>query len=67
MRYIDIKWNNPISIDKEQWKRMFLNIDLVKSFNKELILRIYDKPGCMATATEIANDRGNNLIHITQQ
>jgi len=58
LEYIDIKWNDPISIDKEQWKRMFLNIDLVKSFNKELILRIYDKPNCMATATEIAKDMG---------
>ncbi|MDD3225886.1 MAG: hypothetical protein PHX70_14500 [Clostridium sp.] len=58
MEYIDIKWNDSININKQQWKEIFLNDKLIKTYNKELILRIYDKPNHMATATEIANDEG---------
>lgn len=53
-----IEWNDKINITKEQWKQMFLKENIIKDFNKDLILRIYKKPNCMATATEIANDEG---------
>ena len=52
------EWNDKIDITKEQWKEIFLNENIMKNFNKDLILRIYKKPNFMATATEIANDEG---------
>jgi 5-methylcytosine-specific restriction protein A len=53
-----IEWNDRINITKEQWKELFLNKNIIKDFNKDLILKIYKKPNYMATATEIANDEG---------
>ncbi|WP_053284797.1 HNH endonuclease [Clostridium botulinum] len=55
---MNIEWNDKINITKEQWKELFLNENIIKDFNKDLILRIYKKPNYMATATEIANDEG---------
>lgn len=60
MENIDIKWNDAININKEQWKEIFLNNNLMKEYNKDLILRIYNKPSYRATATEIAKDEGKH-------
>lgn len=35
-----IEWNDKINITKEQWKELFLNKNIIKDFNKDLILRI---------------------------
>lgn len=58
MDYGNIEWNDKIDISKEQWKEIFINDELIKPYNKDLILRIYEKPNYMATATEIAEDEG---------
>lgn len=55
---MNIKWNDKLNITKEQWKELFLNENIIKEFNRDLILKIYEKSNCMATATEIANDEG---------
>lgn len=58
MNYDEIEWNEIIDISKDQWKELLTNEKLFKPYNINLILRIYNKPEHMATATEIANDEG---------
>lgn len=53
-----IEWNDKINITRKQWRELLLNKNIIKYFNKDLILRIYKNPNYMATATEIANDEG---------
>lgn len=36
-----IEWSDKINITKEQWKEIFLNENIVKDFNSDLILSKY--------------------------
>ena len=53
-----VNWNDKINISKVKWKEIPLNQELMKSFNMELIIKIYNTPNHKATATELAQDGG---------
>lgn len=55
---LTIEYKDPIAINKAQWKNLFLDPDIFKSTDTELILRIYQHPNYMATASELADEAG---------
>ena len=57
-KYMNIEWNDKVDITREQWKELFLNKHIMKDFNRDLIMKVYKKHNCMATATEIAKEEG---------
>ncbi|MEW6063992.1 HNH endonuclease [Desulforamulus profundi] len=60
MDYNKIEWNDKVDITKEQWKNILVDERLVKPYNLDLILMVYNEPNHMATATDIAIKNGQS-------
>ncbi|MGL4760835.1 MAG: hypothetical protein ACRCWG_05180 [Sarcina sp.] len=58
MRYNEIEYNEKVDINKEEWKSILQNEDITFEVNKELLIRIYNKEDCMATAKELTEEKG---------
>ena len=52
------KYNEEISISKDQWKEILWDANIVKDSDRKLILRIYTKPNNRASASELSIEDG---------